>query len=239
MIDIFIPVYNEAENIEMLLDSIADEVKVEHEVIIVYDNEEDTTLPVLRQIENKYPFQINIEKNHYGSGALNAFKTGVECSTHEGMVFTMADLSDSLSTINSMYFELQKGYDLIAGSRYMKGGEVEGGDKFKFFLSRTASIMMQFLIRIPLHDMTNGFKMYSKKFLEEISIESKVGFEVNLELTMKAYVLGYKLTEVPASWRDREKGVSNFKMWKWIPHYLGWCFYGIKKSWFKNRKNNH
>lgn len=239
MIDIFVPVYNEGKNIEALLDEIQQKVKIEFEVIIVYDSEDDDTLPVLRKIKNKYAFNIRVEKNMFGKGALNAFKTGMKKIQHEYLVFTMADLSDSLETINAMYGKMNEGYDMVAGSRYMKGGATYGGPLLKKMFSKCAGLGMHTLIGIPLHDITNGFKMYSKEVIESIPLESTAGFEVNLELTLKTYLEGYNITEVPATWKDREVGESNFKMWKWIPKYLYWCFYAIRIKWFdRGRKKD-
>lgn len=68
--------------------------------------------------------------------------------------------------------------------------------------------------------------------LEAIPIESTGGFEIGMEITVKAYVAGYRITELPSEWTDREEGESNFHMWKWLPHYLHWYFFCIRKKCF-------
>lgn len=88
-----------------------------------------------------------------------------------------------------------------------------------------------FLIGIPIHDISNGFKMYKKSVVNAITLESNQGFEIGLELTMKTYIEGYRITEVPAMWQDRTAGESHFKMWKWLPLYLHWCFYAMNRHW--------
>jgi hypothetical protein len=60
--------------------------------------------------------------------------------------------------------------------------------------------------------------------LSAIRIESKGGFELSLEITVKAFLAGYTITETPATWRDRTEGTSRFRLWKWLPHYLKWYF---------------
>ncbi|MBO5353625.1 MAG: glycosyltransferase [Lachnospiraceae bacterium] len=239
MIDIFVPVYNEKDNIKPLLDALQEKVQVDFEVMIVYDMDEDNTLPVLKEIEKNYDFNIRLIKNLYGRGALNALKTGIEMVEHEYWVFTMADLSDSLETINIMSQKLKEGYDMVVGSRYMRGGKKTGGPVLKSLFSKVSGRAMNILIGIPTVDMTNGFKMYRKDVLKKIQLESKYGFEIGLELALKTYLEGYKITEVPASWQDREAGTSNFNMWKLIPHYLYWCFYAMKEHFFhgKPKKN--
>ena len=236
MIDIFVPVYNEGENIEALMNSLNEKVKSKCRVIVVYDSEKDNTLPVLDRIKDNFPFEICLERNHYGKGALNAFKTGFECAQNEYWVFTMADLSDSHETIDVMKAKIDEGYDVVCGSRYIKGGAVIGGPKFKRFLSRCSAWGMRIAAGVPVHDITNGFKMYRTSVLKDIHIESSHGFEVILEVFFKCYINGARITEVPATWQDRSGGESNFKMWDWIPHYLHWCFYALKNK-GKRKKN--
>ena len=87
-----------------------------------------------------------------------------------------------------------------------------------------AGISLHFLSGITTHDVTNSYKMYRKNLLENIKIESVGGFEVGMEITVKAYLKGYKIKEIPSEWFDREAGESRFKMWEWLPHYLHWYF---------------
>ena len=232
MIDVFVPVYNEGENIEALFDELHNKVFVPFEVIIVYDSDEDDTLPVIERIKSKYSYCIRLEKNHYGKGANGAFRTGMESVRNEAVVFTMADLSDSIESINDMYKKIEEGYDMVAGSRYIKGGEKKGDSFLKAFLSAAAGKSLHFLIGIPIHDVSNGFKMYKKTVIESIELESEKGFEIIVELTLKTFLKGYNITEVPAKWRNREKGKSSFKLFKWLPAYFRWYAYAIKMKWF-------
>lgn len=233
MLDIIVPVYNEADNIEKLFNNIAKSIHVNKKVIIVYDFKKDTTIPVIKRIKNNYNFDIILEKNIYGKGALNAIKTGINKSTSERILVVMADLSDSLDVVDKMYKKMNKGYDLVCGSRYMKGGKQYGGPFLKGLFSRMAGLTLHLFTGIPTHDVTNSFKMYSNKLFDIIHIESTGGFEIGMEITVKAYLNGFKITEVPSKWFDRQEGKSNFHMWKWIPHYLYWYFYCIKGSFLK------
>ena len=72
------------------------------------------------------------------------------------------------------------------------------------------------------HDPTNNFKLYSGTLLESVTIESTGGFELALELTVKAHLAGLRVAEVPTPWRDRTAGQSRFQLWQWLPHYLQW-----------------
>ncbi len=234
MLSIVVPVYNEADNIKALFDCIDRLIHVEKEAMVVYDFEEDNTLPVVREIADQYPFSVTCVRNRFGKGALNAIRTGMEESTGLAVLVMMADLSDGLDVVDSMYERIEKdGYDLVCGSRYMKGGKQHGGPRFKGFLSRTAGVTLHVLSGIPTHDVTNSFKMYRKTMLDDIRIESNGGFEIGMEITVKAYLKGFRVTEVPAEWFDRTEGESRFRMWKWMPHYLHWyllCVFGKKSK---------
>ena len=117
MLDIVVPVYNEGETVGRLLDEIRDKVKARVCVLIVYDFEEDSTVEAVQKIHDRYDFSITLVKNRYCRGALNAIKTGLECSAAEAVLVTMADLSDDLASVDEMYSLVQKGFDLVCGSR--------------------------------------------------------------------------------------------------------------------------
>lgn len=235
MLDIIVPVYNEGENIRDLFDQIVSDIKTEKRILIVYDFEEDNTLPEVNKAIQEMPLNIEAIRNIYGRGALNAIKTGLHESTANAVLVTMADLADSLTSVDKMYELVEQGYDLVCGSRYMKVGKQIGGPLLKRTLSRIAGVSLRYLTRIPTHDVTNSFKMYTRKVLDLFEIESSGGFELGMELTVKSYVHGLKITETPATWYDRTAGKSNFKLWSWLPRYLYWYFYGILHIWFSGK----
>jgi hypothetical protein len=104
----------------------------------------------------------------------------------------------------------------------MPGGQQVGGPRFKSFLSRTAGRSLQLFTNAGTRDATNSFKAYSRKFVQDVGIDSRDGFEIGLELTAKARRLRLPVAEIPTIWLDRAYGESNFKMSKWIPKYLKW-----------------
>lgn len=230
MLSIIVPVYNEADNIINLLNHINKYIKSKKEVLIVYDFDEDSTIPIVRQNLNYFSgLNIRIIKNNIGPGVVNALKKGFRCAKGDYLLVLMADLSDDLSITQKMIDKMDNGYDIVCGSRYMKGGNQMGGGFFKKNLSKIAGKSLYIFTRIPTHDVTNNFKMYRKSILHNIEIKSIGGFEVAMEVTVKAYKKGYKITELPSIWYDRTSGKSNFKIWRWLPHYLKWYFYCIFK----------
>lgn len=231
MLNIVIPVYNEKDNIKKLFDEIKANIKVSYQVFIIYDFDEDNTLEEVNKIKNLYDFNISLIKNKYGKGALNAIKTGLYLDNDNPVLVIMADLSDSLEIVDSMYKKItEEGYGLVCGSRYMKGGKQIGGPFFKGLMSRTAGISLHILTGINTHDISNSFKMYSRELLDNITIESNGGFELGMEIAVKAYSMGYKITEIPSTWKDRSNGESRFKLFSWLPNYLHWYFYALKNK---------
>ncbi len=224
-----VPVYNEAESITALIEAAAAKITHDYRLFCVYDDESDTTLPVLRGLQPVHP-EIEIVPNAYGRGVLEAIRTGLEKAPPGAVVVTMADLSDDLRVVNAMYQKYLEGYDLVCGSRYMRGGKQTGGPLIKRTMSRVAGVSLRYLAGIPTHDVTNSFKLYSRSLIDEIKTESTGGFEIGMELVIKAYLAGYKITEVPTSWIDREAGETNFNMRRLLPHYIHWYFYAIRRG---------
>ncbi|HBM15735.1 MAG TPA: glycosyl transferase family 2 [Lentisphaeria bacterium] len=234
-IDIIIPVFNEKDVIVSTLEEVESKVKTTHEIFIVYDFDEDNTLPVVKKyIEDTKKLNIKLLRNNYGRGVVNALKKGFDTTESLAALVVMGDLSDDLSVVDKMFEKIQEGYDIVCGSRYMKGGRQIGGPLFKGFLSRMAGLSLHWITGIPTHDISNSFKMYRTSNLKSLVIESTGGFEIALEVLVKTFVKGGMITEIPSTWKDRVAGKSNFKLFKWLPKYLKWYFYAMtKKTCFK------
>jgi hypothetical protein len=129
----------------------------------------------------------------------------------------------------------RSGAEVVSASRYMAGGRQVGGPPLKRLMSRTAGLTLHWFARVPTHDPTNNFKLYSRRFLDSVTIESTAGFELALELTVKATLDGRRVAEVPTTWRDRTAGQSNFKLRKWLPHYLHWYWAAFRGRWLRRR----
>lgn len=231
-LSIVIPVYNEGKQINKVIGGIESIVKIPHEILLVYDFDNDSTIPAAKKISREYP-AIKLTKNIYGKGALNAIKTGLKTAKGKAVMVTMADCSDDPKTIPLMLKEFQKGTDIICGSRYMAGGRKIGGPWLKSFLSWFAGYSAKYVLGIPTHDLTNSFKLYRKSLLNKITIESQGGFELGMEIIIKGH-FNYqaKISEVPTTWYDREMGKSRFKLLKWLPSYIHWYLWGLKKKYF-------
>ena len=132
-----------------------------------------------------------------------------------------------------MYLSFTKNNDIVVASRFMKGGSMKGCPLIKSILVRVASTTLYLLSSIPVRDASNGFRLFSRRLLNTVSIESKVGFAYSLELLTKCNRLKLKIDEIPAQWEERSEGESRFMIFKWLPAYLRWYFYGLATTWLK------
>jgi dolichol-phosphate mannosyltransferase len=228
LISIIVPVYNEAENINKFLDLVIKTIRYPYELLICYDSSSDSTIPKVKIYQKKFK-SIKLVKNIYGFGVLNAIKSGINKSKGDFLVIIPADLSDDPKTINKMYLKMLEGYDIVGATRFSKGGKKIGGNIIKSYLARLAGISTPLILGIPITDLSNGFKMYKKNVFKKVNINSNEGWVFTTEIIIKSFYYGFKLSEVPAIWRDRVAGKSNFKLRKWLPGYLYWYIWGIKK----------
>jgi hypothetical protein len=141
-----------------------------------------------------------------------------------------------LVAVPPMLQRIHEGYDVVCGSRYMAGGRQSQGPLLKRTLSRLAGVSLYYLAGLPTHDVTNSFKLYRKELLDRLTIESAGGFEVGMEIVVKAFAEGAKIAEVPSVWADRTAGSSRFRLWKWLPNYLRWYWFALQTG-FRQRRS--
>lgn len=196
--------------------------------MVVYDFDEDNTIPVVQRIIDGGEQRLHLLKNKYGDGVVGALRTGFTTVEHGPVLVIMTDLSDDLRDVGGMIALYRAGYDVVVGSRYMRGGRIVGGPWLKKALSRLAGTSLHYLRGVATHDATNAFKMYDVAMLNSLQIESKEGFELNLEITVKAFLQGRRIAEIPSVWIDRTAGMSRFRLWKWLPSYLRWYLYAFR-----------
>lgn len=228
-LNIIVPAYNEELNISETIRTIHEiqtRVKLPHRLIVVNDNSTDRTKEIVRDIQNKYEnlILINRRGNHGLGRCLNRAYEEIDGGV---IVAVMADLADDVNDIHKMLEKIKGGYDLISASRYVPGGSGEHRDRLKHFLSRMLGKVLQLLIGLPTNDATNAYKMYRAKILDEIGILRSDNYSTGLELTVKAYLSGFKIAEIPTVWKDRATGKSHFKILKVAPEYVKWFLWAV------------
>ena len=220
-VSVVIPARNEGENIRPVLDRLFEQVTLPLEVLVVVDSADDTTVPVVSDYA-RTEARVRHLLNTYGPGPANAIRYGMNASAAPVAVVTMADGCDDVRQIDDLARLVERGVVVAAASRYMAGGQQVGGPYLKGWLSRTAGRSLRILAHTGTRDATNSFKAYSTEFVRQVSIDSRAGFEIGIELTAKAKRMGQPVAEIPTIWLDRQAGMSNFKLAQWIPESLRW-----------------
>jgi dolichol-phosphate mannosyltransferase len=229
-IDLIIPVYNEGEFIARVMDALLLQVKTPFRALVCYDHDEDDTLPVLANYPRRAELDLVLVKNE-GKGVHGAVCSGFRAGTAPAAIVYPADDDFNAGILDAMVAKWQDGCDIVCASRFLPGGCMEGCPWLKAALVRLASFTLHWLARLPVHDATSGFRLFSRRVLQETPIESSLGFTYSLELLVKTHRRGWRIGEVPARWFERKHGQSRFRVLRWLPAYLRWYFYAFATTW--------
>ncbi len=217
---LIIPCKEEGEEFLNILSSFIDNIKSDTELIVVFDDKDDSTYKILKNSKIKTRIVIN----DLGPGPTKAIKSGIKASVGKNICIAMGDGSDDPTQVEDLLFLLERGCSVAVASRYSRGGQFVGEKDLKYLLSKYSGKVLNFLFFIGTKDPTNMFKAYSKSFLNEVEIESENGFTLGLEMIIKAKLHKKKIGEIPTIWIDREFGESKFNMKKYLPSYLYWVY---------------
>ncbi len=228
MIDLVIPVYNDGANLLTLIKELKKHVKYKVTLYICYDKDDDDLFNYLDEIK-KINIEFKLIKN-ISSGPCEAVKTGIYSGKSNCIIVYPADDFINVKLINQMLEKNNEGFDVVVCSRFMKGGSMKGCPIIKSIIVRFVSLSLFLLSSIPVRDASNGLRMFSRKLVRNVKIESKIGFAYSLELLVKAKKKNFKICEIPAQWEERTVGSSKFKILKWSRQYLKWYFYGLYHS---------
>lgn len=229
-LQILIPVYNEGDKIRRVLDVLNDSVQTPAEIFILYDRDEDNTLAALDAYASRLP--IRRVKNT-GRGVHGAVMTGFGAASAPAVLVFPADDTFNPPIIDTMVQKFRSGAQIVAASRFMRGGCMKGCPWLKAVLVRSAAFTLYHLARIPTHDASNGFRLFSLKLLRTVRVESIEGWAFSIELLVKCHRLGWPVAEVPAQWFERDSGKSRFRLWKWLPVYLRWYRFAFATFWLR------
>ncbi len=232
-LDIVIPVYNEGRNILGTLSALAREVGTPARVLICYDRDDDDTLAAVRGSPESHPgLPIEFVRNR-GRGAHGAVMSGMAESDAPFVLVLPADDDFNAGILDRMVGLAESGCDVVCASRFMPGGRMEGCPWLKAALVRGAAFTLHRLARLPTHDPTSGFRLFSRRLVDTVAVESGEGFCYSIELLVKAHRLGWRIGEVPALWFERKHGASRFRVLKWLPAYLRWYGYAFATTYLR------
>jgi glycosyltransferase involved in cell wall biosynthesis len=223
---VVVPVYNEGRNIARWWAAAMPHLPVGTTVNVVYDFDEDDTLPVARDLKAQGA-PIELVRNA-GRGIPGAIVTGLRRAGQGAVLVSMADLSDDFATLPGMLARYRAGADVVVASRYMRGGRQIGGPWLKGQLSHWGGLSLKWLAGFPVSDATNSYRLYDADLVRQLPLESTGGFEIGFEITLKAWMRGARIAEVPTTWRDRAQGTSRFALRKWLPLYARLWLTGVR-----------
>jgi len=210
---LIIPTYNERENVALLLQTVF-ELQEGFHVLIIDDGSPDGTAEIVKNLFATYPGKLFLEERVGKLGLGTAYIHGFKWALDRGyrFIFEMdCDFSHDPKELDKLYRACKTGgADVAVGSRYVKGGKVENWPVLRVLISKGASVYTRLLTFMPIKDPTAGFVCYRNSVLEAINFDeiSFVGYAFQIEMKFASWKLGFKIKEVPITFKDRTQGVS-------------------------------
>jgi dolichol-phosphate mannosyltransferase len=209
---VIIPTYNEIENINLIIPAVL-ELEVDFHVLIVDDDSPDGTADEVKNWQLKYPNKVHMLQRKGKLGLGTAYIAGFKFALDKGYeyIFEMdADFSHNPKDLLRLFKACQDGADISIGSRYVKGGGLENWPLDRKLLSYGASIYVRSITWMMIKDPTAGFVCYTNKVLSTFDLNKIrfIGYAFQIEMKYSAWKNGFKLVEVPITFKDRELGHS-------------------------------
>ncbi|EWG07432.1 MAG: family 2 glycosyl transferase [Candidatus Aramenus sulfurataquae] len=222
LISIVIPTYNERDNVVSLVKEILS--KVQGNIIVVDDDSQDKTAEAVMSL-NLSNVKIFVRKNERGLGSALRFGLLKALELGSSYAVTMdADFSHDPTYLKPLIEKAVEGYDLVIGSRYVKGGRIENWPLSRRLISKGANFMVRLLLKSSIHDNTSNYRVYSRQAIEKVlECDSADGYEFQICAVYQVLKNRLKVAEVPIVFKDRERGQSklNFKeIVKWLNYVL-------------------
>lgn len=226
-LSILMPVRNEGINLRIMLKILRAVLDVPHEVLVICDDTEDTSISVVDEMQSVYP-NLRLVYNHIGRGVTNAIRAGADAARGDYILIFAADEVGPVLAIEDMLELMDSGCDFVSCTRYAYGGRRLGGSLVGQMLSRIANRLFHAISGCALTDATTGIKLMRRSVYYKLDLNAKpVGWAVAFEMSMKAQLAGLRLGEVPIISIDRlYGGNSTFRVGPWTLEYLRWFFWG-------------
>jgi dolichol-phosphate mannosyltransferase len=204
---------------------------VPHEIVVVDDGSRDETWSILQELRSHIPYLRPVQNTGmHGFG--RAIAAGLDAMSGDAAVIMMADECDDPRDVVRYWEELNKGFDCVFGSRFVKGGGVIDYPWLKLRVNRLANLFIRFCFRIGLNDTTNAFKAYRKTVIDGCQPLLSPHFNLTVELPLKSIVRGYSWCVIPITWRNRRSGVTKLKMKEMGSRYFFICAYVWLEKYF-------
>ncbi|HSD14153.1 MAG TPA: polyprenol monophosphomannose synthase [Flavobacterium sp.] len=209
---VIIPTYNEIENIEAIVRAVFSLTTPFH-VLIVDDNSPDGTAAKVEELQEEFPERLHIEKRSKKAGLGTAYVHGFKWALDKKFdyIFEMdADFSHNPKDLERLHEACVEGADLAIGSRYVTGVNVVNWPLNRVLMSYFASVYVDFIMGMRIHDATAGFVCYRRNVLETINLDriTFIGYAFQIEMKYRTFINKFKIVEVPIIFTDRTKGQS-------------------------------
>jgi dolichol-phosphate mannosyltransferase len=227
MLSVVIPARDEEGCIESTVEHLHLELRlhhIAHEIVVVDDGSTDRTAAIVTALGERIS-EARLVKNGPPNGFGRAINCGLQSSSGDAVVIMMADESDDCRDVVRYWKTLNDGWDVVFGSRFMKGGGVVDYPWLKLFLNRMANLFIRVLFGVSLNDTTNAFKAYRRTVIEGCQPLLSAHFNLTVEIPLKAIIRGYSWTVLPITWRNRRSGVAKLKIQEMGSRYLFICLY--------------
>ena len=233
-IGVILPTYREEDNVSKLIDAIED-LKLDASILVIDDSSPDRTAEFVQESQTKYKnvlLCLRPKKSGLGTAITDGFKYFLSLKQPPKYLITMdADYSHNPKDIPRL---LSKMYEsecaIVIGSRYVRGGKIEGWPVTRKIISRIANSIARFSLGLKLHDCTSGFRCYSTKFLGAAitSLHSHT-YEIQIETIRQATLRNFCLKETPVLFVNRKIGKSKLS-WAEIRSYMTYTLKAISRS---------
>ena len=197
---------------------------IPHEIVVVDDGSSDATWSLLQNLQQSIP-ELKPVQNRGPHGFGRAIICGLDNMSGDAVVIMMADESDDARDAVRYWQELNRGYDCVFGSRFIKGGGTIDYPGFKLVINRLANKFIQLFFGVKLNDTTNAFKAYRSEVIDGCRPLIAPHFNLTIEIPLKAIVRGFSWTVIPITWRNRRTGVAKLKIKEMGSRYLFICLY--------------
>jgi dolichol-phosphate mannosyltransferase len=202
-----------------------------HEIVVVDDGSSDKTSAILTELSQTIP-ELSPYSNPGPHGFGRAIQYGLDRMKGDAVVIMMADESDDCRDVVRYWDLLNKGYDAVFGSRFVRGAGVIDYPKLKLVVNRMANLFIRTLFAINLNDTTNAFKAYRREVIDGCRPLISPHFNLTVELPLKTIVRGFTWTVIPITWRSRRSGSPKLKMKEMGSRYLFICLYVWLEKYF-------
>jgi dolichol-phosphate mannosyltransferase len=204
---------------------------IPHEIVVVDDGSTDRTWELLARTGANLP-ELKPVRNEGLHGFGRAVVCGLDHARGDAVVIMMGDESDDCRDAVRYWQELNKGWDCVFGSRFVKGGGAIDYPRIKLLINRLANFFLRVLFAIRLNDTTNAFKAYRREVIDGCRPLISPHFNLTVELPLKAVVRGYSWTVIPITWRNRRAGAPKLMMREMGSRYLFICLYVWLEKYF-------